>query len=184
MIEPGDRRQLLKIARDAVSARVTGQPFAVPTGGGALEQPSGAFVTLTEHGQLRGCIGYPESEEPLAKVVAHCAAAAAVSDPRFPPVNADDLPLLHLEISVLGPVTPVKDPAEIVIGRDGLIVEQGYRRGLLLPQVATDWGWDRETFLSQTCLKAGLPASAWKHGANVFRFEAEVFGEEREHPRD
>jgi AmmeMemoRadiSam system protein A len=178
MIDPDHRRQLLAIARAAVSARVEGRPFIPPSTGGALDRRSGAFVTLTQHGELRGCIGYPDPEDSLVRVVAHCAAAAAVSDPRFPPVRPDDLPRLHVEISVLGPVVPVTDPSEIVVGRDGLIVQQGLRRGLLLPQVATEWGWDRETFLSQTCLKAGLPADAWRRGAQVFRFDAEVFGEE------
>jgi AmmeMemoRadiSam system protein A len=152
--------------------------FVPPIAGGALDQPSGAFVTLTERDELRGCIGYPESEEPLARVVAQCAAAAAVSDPRFPPVEPDEVGHLHLEISVLGPITAITDPGDVVVGRDGLIVQHGFRRGLLLPQVATDWGWDRETFLSQTCLKAGLPPDAWRHGAQLFRFEAEVFGED------
>jgi AmmeMemoRadiSam system protein A len=180
MIDRADRQRLLGIARAAVSARVEGRSFVPAPEGGALERPSGAFVTLTEDGELRGCIGYPESEEPLARVVAHCAAAAAVSDPRFPPVEQNDVPKLQFEISVLGPITPVSDPQDIVVGRDGLIVQQGVRRGLLLPQVATEWGWDRETFLAQTCMKAGLRHDAWRTGAQIFRFEAEVFGEERE----
>jgi AmmeMemoRadiSam system protein A len=179
MIEPADRQRLLEIARAAVSARVTGQPYVPAASGGTLDRRSGAFVTLTEHGELRGCIGYPDPEDTLVRVVAHCAAAAAVSDPRFPPVGRDDLPRLHIEISVLGPITPVSDPAEVVVGRDGLIVQQGLRRGLLLPQVATEWRWDRDTFLSQTCIKAGLPPDAWKRGAQLFRFEAEVFGEDQ-----
>lgn len=178
MIDPDDRKRLLEIARASVSARVCGRPFAPPPAGGDLARPSGAFVTLTERGELRGCIGYPESDEPLACVVAHCAAAAAISDPRFPPVEPHEVPKLHVEISVLGPIMPVSDPAEILVGRDGLIVQRGLRRGLLLPQVATDWGWDRDTFLAQTCVKAGLAPDAWKHGAQIFRFEAEVFGEE------
>lgn len=178
MIDPRDRERLLDIARGAVAARVEGRPFALPSDGGVLDRPCGAFVTLTEHGELRGCIGYPESEESLAQVVAHCAAAAAFSDPRFPPVQREEIPKLHFEISVLGPIVPVSDLNDIVIGRDGLIVQQGLRRGLLLPQVATEWGWSRETFLSQTCIKAGLPHDAWKHGAQIFRFEAEVFGEQ------
>jgi AmmeMemoRadiSam system protein A len=179
MIDEASRRSLLEIARAAVSARVEGRTFAPPEGAGVLQQPSGAFVTLTEAGELRGCIGYPESEEPLARVVAQCAAAAAASDPRFPPVTPDEVPRLHLEISVLGPIVPVADPAEIVVGRDGLVVQHGFRRGLLLPQVAVEWGWDTLTFLSHTCAKAGLPRDAWRSGAQVFRFEAEVFGEQR-----
>jgi AmmeMemoRadiSam system protein A len=177
MIAADDRRRLLQIARQAVAAKVEGRSFAVTNERDTLTRPAGAFVTLTEGEELRGCIGYPEPSEALARVVAHCAAAAAVSDPRFPPVQPDEVARLHVEISVLGPIMPVADPREIVVGRDGLIVEQGFRRGLLLPQVATDWGWDRETFLSQTCVKAGLDSDAWRRGAKIFRFEAEVFGE-------
>lgn len=103
--------------------------------------------------------------------------AAALEDPRFQPVESGEVAQIDIEISVLGPVEEVEDPTAIEVGRDGLVVEQGSRRGLLLPQVATEWGWDRETFLAQTCLKAGLPADAWKRGAQVFRFQAEVFGE-------
>lgn len=178
MIDHEDRRRLLITARAAVSARVEGRPFVPSEVDGVLGRPSGAFVTLTEQGELRGCIGYPQSEEPLVYVVAHCAAAAAVSDPRFPPVEPGAVGGLHVEISVLGPIIPVTDPGDIRVGRDGLLVEQGLRRGLLLPQVATEWGWDRDTFLSQTCIKAGLPPDAWRRGASVFRFEAEIFGED------
>jgi AmmeMemoRadiSam system protein A len=178
MIDATGRRELLEIARAALAARVEGRGFLPPLGLGALARASGAFVTLTQHGELRGCIGCPESDEPLVRVVAQCAAAAAVSDPRFPPVRPEEVPQLHLEISVLGPILPVGEASEIVIGRDGLIVQQGSRRGLLLPQVATDWGWDVQTFLAQTCVKAGLPRDAWRSGAKVFRFEAEVFGEQ------
>jgi AmmeMemoRadiSam system protein A len=113
----------------------------------------------------------------LTEVVESCAASAALSDPRFPPVSATDFPQIAVEISVLGPIEPVADIAEIEIGRHGLIAQLGTRRGLLLPQVAEEWKWDREMFAGQTCLKAGLPANAWRSGAQLFKFEAEVFGE-------
>ena len=106
-----------------------------------------------------------------------CAGDAATLDPRFPPLPLDDLPKVVLEISVLGPVEPVADSAEIEVGRHGLVVEQGTHRGLLLPQVPTEWGWDRATFVSQTCVKAGLAPDAWRSGARLFTFEADVFGE-------
>jgi AmmeMemoRadiSam system protein A len=109
--------------------------------------------------------------------VARCAVAAGGSDPRFEPVAAGDLPYLEIEVSVLGPLQPVTSIGQVEVGRDGLLVEQDGRRGVLLPQVATEWGWDVETFLAQVCRKAGLPLDAWRHGAALWRFEAEVFGE-------
>jgi uncharacterized protein (TIGR00296 family) len=109
--------------------------------------------------------------------VPRCAVAAGTTDPRFPPITPQELDELDIEISLLGPLEPVAGPQDIQIGRHGLVVEQGWQRGLLLPQVATEWQWDAETFLAHTCHKAGLPRDAWKHGAQVFRFEAEVFGE-------
>jgi AmmeMemoRadiSam system protein A len=111
----------------------------------------------------------------LATVVPQCAVSAATGDPRFEAVSAAELDRCVIEISVLGPITVVHDPGEIVVGRDGLIVEQNWRRGLLLPQVAVEYGWDREGFLARTCAKAGLPPDAWRHGANISRFGAEVF---------
>jgi AmmeMemoRadiSam system protein A len=111
--------------------------------------------------------------------VARCAADAATEDPRFPPIAIDELPEISVEISVLGPLEPI-DPREegaVVIGRHGLVAEHGMRRGLLLPQVATEWGWTLEQFLRQTCAKAGLPHDAWEHGARISRFAAEVFGD-------
>ena len=103
--------------------------------------------------------------------------SAATSDPRFPPVSATELPTLDIEISLLGPLEPIAGPDDVEIGRHGLMVEMRDRRGLLLPQVATEWNWNRETFLAQTCQKAGLAPDAWKNGAKVWRFEAEVFHE-------
>jgi AmmeMemoRadiSam system protein A len=165
------------VARDAVVARVTGGEGPPIEANGELAQLSGAFVTLTSGGQLRGCIGNIEPDRPLVEVIRHCAAAAATQDPRFPPVAPEEIPKIHIELSVLFPAQLVEHIEDIQVGRDGLIVEWGARRGLLLPQVAEEWGWDREAFLRHTCLKAGLPHDAWRRGARVLRFEAEVFGE-------
>lgn len=146
-------------------------------GGGALDWRCGAFVTIHHRGDLRGCLGRIDVDAPLAETVAHLAAVVSDSDPRFEPVSSHELPDLALEISVLTPEREVPSIEEIEIGRHGLIIEQGHRRGLLLPQVATEHGWDRTTFLDHACRKALLPPDAWRHGAKILIFEAEVFGE-------
>ena len=181
MLTEGQRHALLELARGAVAAQVTGgSPDRVPLSSPEeLPDASGAFVTLKLRGELRGCLGTLECRRGLAIEVARCAADSASEDPRFTPVMPGELPELTIEVSVLGPlerIDPLREDA-IVIGQHGLVVEQGPRRGLLLPQVATEWHWTREQFLRQTCLKAGLPADAWQHGAVVFRFDAEVFGD-------
>ena len=171
---------LLRLARETIVAHVTGAAAPAAPACEAAERPGAAFVTLHSRGELRGCIGHIEATEPLGRVIARCAAAASSTDPRFPPVEASELPALDLELSVLGPLELIAGPDDIEIGRHGLVVELGSHRGLLLPQVASEWQWDRQTFLAQTCQKAGLPRDAWKQGAKVWRFEAEVFGEGRE----
>jgi len=178
MLNEAQRVALLDLARRSVVAAVSGSPFpAVPEG--PLPDACGVFVTIKRHGDLRGCLGTLTCRDGLGREVVRCAADAARDDPRFPPVGQAELPDVSLEVSVLGPLEPIdpRDPQSIVIGRHGLVVEQGVRRGLLLPQVATEWGWTIEQFLRQTCLKAGLAPDAWQHGATVSRFEAEVFGE-------
>ena len=173
------RRTLVEIARRAVARSVNGsEPGDVPPIPG-LPEATGAFVTLKKRGELRGCIGTLECRRPLPEEVARVAVSAAREDPRFEPVRSSELADLDVEVSVLGPLEPIDphDPAAIEIGRHGLVVEQGRRRGLLLPQVATEWGWDRETFLAHTCAKAGLPQDCWRTGARVFRFAADVFGD-------
>jgi AmmeMemoRadiSam system protein A len=186
MTSDEDRRALLRLAREAIAAHVHRLPIPVPDLTGVLAHPSGAFVSLHRHGDLRGCIGHIEANEPLGRVITRCAVAACSTDPRFPSVTPAELADIDLELSLLGPLEPITTADEIEIGRHGLVVQQGWRRGLLLPQVATEWSWDRETFLSQTCHKAGLPMDAWKKGATIWRFEAEVFGEktERQHMAD
>jgi len=172
-----DRQLLLTLAREAIQAWVSAAPAHVPAPSDVLEEPSGAFVSIHKRGELRGCIGHIEPNEPLGAVVTRCAVAAASTDSRFPPITVEELQQIDIEISVLGPLEAIHGPNQIEVGRHGLVVELGWHRGLLLPQVATEWRWDAETFLAHTCHKAGLPRDAWKHGAKIFRFEAEVFGE-------
>ncbi|GFM32768.1 AmmeMemoRadiSam system protein A [Desulfovibrio subterraneus] len=141
-----------------------------------LNMPLGAFVTLKKQGMLRGCIGSVVSDIPLHETIARMAQAAAFEDPRFPPLIAGELAELEVDISVLGPVTPCDDVRKIEVGRHGLIVRRGMQSGLLLPQVPVEWGWDRDTFLAQTCRKAGLAEDAWKQeGTQILWFEAVVF---------
>lgn len=172
-----DQQRLLALARRALEARVRGQAPPVPDRGGALEWRRGAFVTIHCHGDLRGCLGRIDRDAPLADTIAHLAAWVSDSDPRFHPVNTAELEVIDLEISVLAEDREVTSIANVEVGRHGLIVEQGGRRGLLLPQVATEQGWDAETFVIHTCLKAGLSSEAWRCGARIFVFEAQVFGE-------
>lgn len=179
MTSEPDRVRLLQLARDAIVSHVGRLPSPAPAATGFLAVKSGAFVTLHRARQLRGCIGHLGVDEPLATVIPRCAVAACSQDPRFPAVEPAEIPELEIELSLLGPLEAIAGPAEIVTGRHGLVVEWEWRRGLLLPQVATEWNWDRETFLAQTCHKAGLPLDAWKRGAKIWRFEAEVFGESR-----
>lgn len=177
MFTEEQQRALVATARDAVRASVTGVAFAAPALRD-LPDATGAFVTLKKRGELRGCIGTLECRSPLVEEIARVAASAAREDPRFAPVGPGELDELDVEVSVLGPLEPIdpRDPDAIEIGRHGLVVEQGRRHGLLLPQVATEWNMDRDTFLAHTCAKAGLPADAWRSGATVYRFSAEVFG--------
>lgn len=136
----------------------------------------GAFVTLKLGEQLRGCIGHIVADDPLYRTIAAMAQAAAFQDPRFPPVTADEAEALDVEISVLSPITECPDPSLVEVGRHGLIMQRGGRQGLLLPQVATEWNWDAQTFLSQTCVKAGLPQNCWQQeGTTILWFEAVVF---------
>ena len=171
-----DRETLLKIARDAIVGHVTGVRMSISVADDLGRRRSGVFVTVYCRGELRGCIGHIRDEEPLAQAVAECARSAASADPRFPPIAADELDLVALELSLLGPFEAISGPSDIEVGRHGLLVEHKGRRGLLLPQVATEWEWDAETFVARTCEKAGLPLDAWKNGAALWRFEAEVFG--------
>lgn len=138
----------------------------------------GMFVTLTINGELRGCIGYVEGIKPLRESVKDLALESAFRDPRFYPLSREEFDLIKIEISILYPLEEVKDINEIQVGKHGLLMERGYNRGLLLPQVATEYGWNLEEFLNQTCRKAGMESYCWKRGAKIYKFEAEVFGED------
>jgi AmmeMemoRadiSam system protein A len=181
MTNETDRRLLLQLARDTIAAHVNRLPPPAPELAGVFARPGGAFVSIHRGGNLRGCIGHIEANEAIGQVVARCAVAACSRDPRFPSVTAAELAEIEIELSLLGPLEPITGADDIEIGTHGLVVEQGWRRGLLLPQVATEWNWDRETFLAHTCHKAGLPMDAWKKDVKLWRFEAEVFGEEPLH---
>lgn len=172
-----EQEELLRIARDALVTYVAEErmPEESPAHP-ALSAPGAAFVTLRSGGCLRGCIGYTEPHAPLYRIVQECIAAAATEDPRFSRVTAGETGGVRIEISVLTPLLPVR-PEDVQAGVHGLMIRKGAKRGLLLPQVAVEHGWDRETFLSQVCLKAGLPADAWEEDAELYSFTAEVFGE-------
>jgi uncharacterized protein len=168
------RQALLALAREAIRTRLAGDAQVPPGTGGP--PCAGVFVTIRRQGELRGCIGCLD-DRPRDLAVYLSAAAAATDDPRFSPLEPAELDRVTLEISLLGPAEPLDDPARLEIGRHGLIVEHARARGLLLPQVAVERGWGPEEFLAHTCCKAGLPPDAWRQGARLFRFEAEVFGE-------
>jgi len=177
-LSDADREKLLTIARQSIKHYLSDGSLPEFEVSDNLRQPGAAFVTLEKKGALRGCIGHTIAQEPLYKTVSICAVQAAVSDPRFPPVQPDELPKLHIEISVLTPLQEVKSLDEIKVGRDGLMITMGNNRGLLLPQVATEYGWNRTQFLEQTCHKAGLPADAYKSPhAIIQKFQAVIFGE-------
>ena len=176
-IPPHDQRVLLDLARRALEARVERRPPPPVARGGTLDLACGAFVTIHCRGELRGCLGRIDVDAPLAQTIAHLAAVVSDSDPRFAPVSVHELPDIDVEISVLTPEREIQSIEEIEIGRHGIVIEDGHRRGLLLPQVATEHGWDRETFLAHACLKASVPADSWRSGARVLVFEAQVFGE-------
>ena len=181
MLGEADRALLVTLAREAIRTAVMGAPAPVPPVAAVCQRSVGVFVTLTSRGALRGCIGQTEPDDPIGLLIVHCAVAAALDDPRFPPVSAGELGALAVEISVLTRPESVISVDQIAVGRHGLIVALGSRRGLLLPQVASENGWSREQFLAHTCRKAGLPIDAWRRGAEIFSFEAEIFGDARYH---
>lgn len=178
-LDPEARRILLDLARAAIQSRFDGAPLPSQESEHAvLLEPRGAFVTLKIEGRLRGCIGHVVGVAPLWLAVRDNAIAAAFEDPRFPPLEATELEQTRIEISALTPLRHVS-PEDVVVGRDGVLIERGRARGLLLPQVASEYGWNRETFLDHTCRKAGLAAGCWRDNDTVISaFSAEVFGEE------
>jgi AmmeMemoRadiSam system protein B/AmmeMemoRadiSam system protein A len=173
-----EKAELLKIARASIDSYLAGGTVPDFSVSDNLHKFGAAFVTLEKGEQLRGCIGHTSAIEELYKTVSNCAIQAAVQDPRFPPVRSEEMKLIHIEISVLSPMQPVGSLDEIIVGRDGLMIFMGQNRGLLLPQVAVDYGWDRTEFLRQTCRKAGLSEDSYKSDkAVIYKFQAVIFGE-------
>lgn len=171
-----ERRTLLDLAREAIGAALEKRQLDLSPPSEHLAEHRGAFTTLHIDGELRGCVGYVFPQYSLYRTVAETAVAAAFDDPRFAPLIQEEYPKLEYEVSVLSPVQPI-DPEDVETGKHGLVITYGSRRGLLLPQVAVEHHWDRQKFLEQTCIKAGLPADAWEHGAKVEAFTAEVFSD-------
>ena|SRR2546426_2250334 len=178
-----DQQVLLQIARDAVRSYLAGESPRLPDPPrGPITELHGIFVSLHQGMELRGCIGNIHAVSPLYRSAAECAIAAAVGDPRFMPVMSAELPGIEFEISVLSPLQRVRDVREIEIGKHGLVISKRTARGLLLPQVATMFGWNQEQFLQETCKKAGLKPDDWKGGATIESFSALVFREKQFHP--
>jgi AmmeMemoRadiSam system protein A len=173
-----ERQTLLRAARESVAAHFQRRPPLLPAATGALAEPRGAFVTLHRRdGELRGCVGMMQSDRPLLETVARMAVASATEDGRFEPVTEAELAGLRIEISALGPLRPIR-PEQVEVGRHGLLISHAGRRGVLLPQVPVEHGWDRESFLAHTCRKAGLPPDTWgKAGVELLGFTAAVFSE-------
>jgi AmmeMemoRadiSam system protein A len=175
-----ERKELLSLSRKTLETYYeTGKIFTYsPINVRLKNLYLGCFVTLKKKGNLRGCLGNFTSKDPLYLNIQRMTISSAKEDPRFEPVKKSELKDIHIEISVIYPMIEIKSLDEIQVGRDGLYIEYGFYRGVLLPQVATEYGWDKEEFLSHTCVKAGLPKDAWRNmELRIFRFEADVFGE-------
>lgn len=180
-------RKLINLARDSILSYFSKKEMkAKDDMKKEFGERRGAFVTLNKNGQLRGCIGFSDATYPLYETIIRAARNAAFSDPRFPPVDKEELNDISIEISVLTPprLVEVRNPEDLIknirIGKDGLIIVSTFNTGLLLPQVATEYKWDAGTFLGQTCIKAGLPADSWRNfdSCRVYKFQSQVFGEE------
>jgi AmmeMemoRadiSam system protein A len=176
-----DQAALLSLARRAIAAEFSGAAFDLDAladsfASEELRRPAAAFVSLHKSGRLRGCVGWIRAAKPLYFTVAECARAAAFHDNRFEPLAAEELGEIEIEISVLSPFFSIA-PEAIEPGTHGVLVTQGFQRGLLLPQVAREFGWGRERFLEETCRKAGLEPDAWRKGASLEAFTAVVFSE-------
>ncbi len=175
-LSAAEKEKLLNIARESIISHVKGQQvpnFDVTEATLLVKQ--GCFVTIKREGRLRGCLGQFTSDSPLYQLVKEMAIAAATRDPRFYPMRSEDLTNFDLEISVLSPLRKIESIEEIEVGKHGLYIEKNFYRGVLLPQVAVEYGWDRDTFLSQTCLKAGLDKNDWQDEADIYIFVADAF---------
>jgi AmmeMemoRadiSam system protein A len=182
MLDDFEKAELLKLARMTLVAHFTDKMIpAFHAAHRGLNEQKGAFVSLHRGEELRGCIGQLSPDRELYKIVQHCVLSAALEDGRFLPVTRDEVRDLVIEISVLSPFRRIRNIEEIEVGKHGLYIVQGRYRGLLLPQVATQFNWSRTKFLEQTCLKSGLPGSAWRDpNTIIYIFEAEVFSESSE----
>jgi AmmeMemoRadiSam system protein A len=173
---PQERQFLLRIAHEAIFSVLEECEVSSFTPTPHLAEPRGVFATLYSNGKLRGCVGFPTAIAPLYRAVMDASRAAAFDDPRFVPLRLAEARVVQISLSVLSPLRPIS-PDEVGVGRHGLVIAEGPRRGLLLPQVPVEHGWDRVTFLEQTCLKAGLSRGAWRESAKIEAFTAEVFGD-------
>lgn len=171
-----ERRELVALARQAIALAFEEKSPPIEDVPERLLVPRGVFTTLMLEGRLRGCVGHAEAVQPLAQAVISTAISAAFRDPRFSPLTPEELPSVRISLNVLSAIFPIA-PEQIELGRHGLLVSLGNRRGLLLPEVPLHMDWNREMFLQQTCIKAGLPPDAWQHGAILEAFTAEGFGE-------
>ena len=173
---PQERQFLLQIAHEAILSVLEGCEVSSFTPAPHLAEPRGVFATLYSNGKLRGCVGFPTAIAALYRAVMDASRAAAFDDPRFVPLSLAEAREVQVSLSVLSPLRPISTD-EVEVGRHGLVISEGPRRGLLLPQVPVEHGWDRIIFLEQTCLKAGLSRDAWREGARIEAFTAEVFGD-------
>lgn len=175
-----DRKAALRLARNAIREFLETGNELQPPNDPVFDELRGVFVTLKLDGELRGCIGYAEPQIALGRTIVRCAIHSATEDPRFLPLKLSELDLVRIEISMLTPLQKINDPTEIEVGKHGIVIASGMHRGLLLPQVAIEYEWDRETFLKHSCQKAGLYDDAWKSpSTSIYIFSAEVFGEEK-----
>ncbi|MBN1521849.1 MAG: AmmeMemoRadiSam system protein A [Candidatus Aureabacteria bacterium] len=181
MLNAAQQKELLRIARESLTFYLEqGNMKSFSVDDEILQQKQGAFVTLKNKGALRGCIGYIVAVKPLYETVAEMAVNAGTKDTRFHSVTLEEMKDITIEITVLTPFQKIKSVDEIEVGKHGLYIKMGFYSGLLLPQVATEYGWDRDEFLKHVCFKAGLPGDAWKKGAEIYLFSGQVFGEEEE----
>jgi len=178
LLSEEDQQTLLRLAHESILSALEQREISLEPTSAALASPRGVFTSLYLGDQLRGCVGYVRPEVSLYRTVAESARAAAFADTRFSPVTKEEVLHLSIELSVLSPLHPIT-PEAIEVGRHGLLITANGYRGLLLPQVAVEHGWDRTTFLEQTCRKAGLPINAWREGAAIEAFSAQVFGENK-----
>ena len=179
-LTPEEKQILLQTARQAITARLEKRKPKYPEPTELLKKKCGAFVTLHKQGSLRGCIGFVVAGKPLIETVAEAAQSSAFGDPRFPALTAREVDQIDIEISVLSPLRRIELVEEIRVGEHGISLRSGFSSGLLLPQVATEYGWDRDTFLTHTCRKAGLQGDCWRSpDTEIEIFSAVVFGEQR-----